>query len=131
MDDKKTRGENLRNYIKNKALSQKEAAEKIGISTPHLSNLLSGKDSMGYIVVKKICAAFPELSPTYLLNGEGPLVGGGNIQHLQHVTNSGSIVNVGGDEALRAQVADLQARLEKSEEEKARLLGIIETMTGR
>lgn len=51
-----------------------------------------------------------------------------------HNTNTGDgagAIHLGGDEVLRQQVADLTARLERAEEEKARLLGIIETITGR
>lgn len=73
MDDRKTIGANFKRHLKSKAMSQREAASLIGISAPHLANLLNGVENMGYIVAKKICTAFPEISPEYLLTGEGVL----------------------------------------------------------
>lgn len=129
MDDKKTRGEALRRYIKSRGLTQREAAAKIGISAPHLANLLNGRDSMGHLVVQKIITAFPELNPTYLLTGEGALNCTSNIQHLERVSNSGNIVNGVADAALVAEVQALREQLERERAEKTRLLGIIETIT--
>lgn len=127
------RGEALRRYIKSLGLTQKEAAEKIGISAPHMANLLNGRDGMGQKKVGRICAAFPELSATYLLTGRGELLPGTHIQHLDHVNNSGSIVNgtsaLSSDAALKAEVYQLREELTREREEKARLLGIIETIT--
>lgn len=133
MDTIQERGEALRRYIKSKGLTQKEAAQMVGISAPHMANLLNGRDGMGQKKVGKIVAAFPELSESYLLTGKGTLTGG-NVQHLEHVTNSGQIVNgsiMDTDVALRAEVKQLREQLDREREEKARLLGIIETMTNR
>ena len=129
------RGEALRRYIKSRGMTQKEAAEKIGISAPHMANLLNGRDGMGQKKVGKIVSAFPELSEAYLLTGEGSLIDRGPVQHLDHVRNSGNIVNGGsviqGDAALAAENAQLREQLAKANEEKDRLLGIIETLTNK
>lgn len=133
MDDIATRGENLRRYFKSKGLTQKDAAEWIGISAPHMANLLNGRDGMGQKKVGKIVAAFPEISEAYLLTGKGQLVPGGISINQHH--NSGPVSVSGnaiqGDAALAAEVQSLREQLERERQEKARLLGIIETMTGK
>lgn len=123
MDDIATRGENLRRYFKQLGLTQKEAAGRIGISAPHIANLLNGRDGMGQKKVSRICAAFPEISETYLLTGIGVLVPGD--------ANAKRTYGTPGDEALLAEISNLREQLERERGEKARLLGIIETMTGR
>lgn len=126
MDTIQERGEALRRYIKSRGMTQKEAAEIVGISAPHMANILNGRDGMGQKKVRKIVAAFPELSEAYLLTGQGELTPGIHIQQ-HHNNNAGDVaVHIGGDASLRQQVADLQAQLDREREEKARLLGIIE-----
>lgn len=138
MDDSKTRGEILRRYFKTLGISQREAAGRIGISAPHLSNILSGADNLGYIVVKKIVTAFPEIDPGYLLSGEGvlcPPPGSVRVHLGQRVSGTGNIVNgagtqtITGDAALAMENAQLRDQLEQAKAEKDRLLGIIETLT--
>ena len=129
MDTIQERGEALRRYIKSRGMTQKEAAEKIGITAPHMANILNGRDGMGQKKVAKIVAAFPEISEAYLLTGHGELTPGIHIQQ-HHNNNTGDVaVHIGGDAALRQQLEDLQAQLEREREEKARLLGIVETLT--
>lgn len=140
MDDRQTIGENIRHYIKGQGLNQREAADRIGISPPHLANLLNGREAIGYSSAKKISEAFPEIDPGYLLTGEGvlcPPPGTVRIQRAQRVTGNGNIVNgagtqmITGDQALVIENAQLRDQLEKCREEKDRLLGIIETLTKR
>lgn len=125
----------LREYLLSKERTQKELAEKIGISTAHLSNYLRGTERISRKVADRIVELWPEIREAFILTGDGALLrGGGNVQHLERVTNSGSIVNgpvFSEDAALRAEVAQLREQLERERAEKARLLGIIETMTGR
>lgn len=123
MDSIATRGENLRRYFKSIGITQKEAAARIGISTPHMSNLLNGRDGMGQKKVSKVVAAFPEISEAYLLTGIGVLVPGD--------AESRRDVMAVGESSLVEEIADLRRELERERGEKARLLGIIETMTGR
>ena len=133
MDDRKTIGANFKRHIKAKAISQREAADRIGISAPHLANLLNGVENMGYIVVKKIIAAFPEVSAEYLLTGEGVLVpppGTVRISQSQKVSGNGTgIQSIAADQALALENAQLREQLEQCRAEKERLLGIIETIT--
>lgn len=133
MDDRKTIGANFKRHLKSKAMSQREAASLIGISAPHLANLLNGVENMGYIVAKKICAAFPEISPEYLLTGEGvlcPPPGAVRITQAQRVSGNGTgIQSINGDQALALENAQLREQLAKAQAEKDRLLGIIDNLT--
>ena len=60
-----------------------------------------------------------------------------NLEHrggkgLETNTGDGAgAIHLGSDATLRQQVEDLQHELERERQEKARLLGIIETMTGK
>lgn len=133
MDDRQTIGENIRHYIKSKGLNQREAADRIGISPPHLANLLNGREPIGYSSAKKISEAFPEIDPGYLLTGEGvlcPPPGTVRISQSQRVTGNGTgIQSIGADQALAMENAQLREQLKQCREEKDRLLGIIETIT--
>lgn len=133
MDDRQKRGETLRRYIKSLGMTQREAAKRIGISPPHLANILNAKDSMGQKVVEKICNAFPEISAAYLLTGEGvlcPPPGAVRIHQSQRVTGNGTgIQSIGADQALAMENAQLREQLQQAQAEKERLLGIIETIT--
>lgn len=128
---KETIAEELRKYFKLLGLRQKEVAEKVGISKPHASNLISGRDGFGYISAHKFADAFPDLNVGYLVNGEGTLIKGGTHQ-IGSISNSSHIVNgsVSGDKlALEEENRRLKEELAKAAEEKDRLLGIIETLS--
>ena len=120
MDEREIRGEELRKYIKSKGLTQREAAEKIGVSAPHLANLLKGRDSIGHQVARRICEAFPEINAVYLLTGQGSLTG------TQPAAPSPS---VSGGGSLLAEVENLREELRRERAEKSRLLDIIEGIT--
>jgi len=133
--NKETIAAELKAYIKERSRTQKDVAERAGISTPHLSNLLNGQEAISYSAARKICDIFPELNIDYLMKGEGSLTGRTSVQHLNHVRNTGNIVNGGsviqGDAALAAENAQLREQLAQANAEKDRLLGIIETLTNR
>lgn len=132
MDDRQTIGENFRRYIKSRGLNQREAADRIGISPPHLANLLNGKEKIGYIVAHKMAEAFPEMDVGYLMTGEGVLVpppGTVRISQSQRVSGGTGIQTIGADQALAMENAQLRDQLEQCRAEKDRLLGIIETLT--
>lgn len=135
MDDRKTIGENFRRHIKSRGLNQREAADRIGISPPHLANLLNGKEKIGYIVAQKMAEAFPEVDPGYLMTGEGvlcPPPGTVRIHQSQRVSGNGTgIQAIGADQALAMENAQLREQLEQCRTEKERLLGIIESLTNK
>jgi transcriptional regulator with XRE-family HTH domain len=128
-------GAELREYLLlNKVHTQRELAAKLGISATHLSNYLRGSERISRKVADRIVELWPEIREAFILTGDGPLLRGGVNINQTHNTNTGDgagAIHLGSDDALRQQVAELTARLERAEEEKARLLGIIETITGR
>ena len=122
----------LREYLLTKVRTQTELAEKIGCSKSHISNYLRGAERISRKVADRIVELWPEIREAFILTGDGPLLHGGHVHTIHSVTNSTNIVNgdgIAGDAALRQQLEDLQAQLEREREEKARLLGIVETLT--
>lgn len=120
--------EELRTYLLTKVRTQRELADKIGVSQTHLSNYLRGSERISRKVADRIVELWPEIREAFILTGDGELLYG-HVQHLENVKNSGSIVNVAADSNLRAEVVELRAALERERTEKERLLGIIETLT--
>lgn len=123
----------LREYLLTKERTQRELAEKIGISGTHLSNYLRGSERISRKVADRIVELWPEIREAFILTGDGPLLHGTMSINQHH--NSGPVSVTGnaiqGDAALAAENARLREQLEREREEKARLLGIIETMTSR
>lgn len=122
--------EDLKKYLLTKYRTQREMANRIGVSYGHISNYLGGKERISHNVADRIHELHPEVSVAYLLTGEGSLLSPGNIQHLERVNNSGNIVN-GGSAALAVENAQLREQLAQVRAEKDRLLGIIETLTSK
>ena len=125
-------GDELRAYLLTKMRTQKDIADKIGCSPQHLSNYFRGAERISRKVADRIVELWPEIREAFILTGDGPLLHGGHVHTIHSVTNSTNIVNgdgIAGDAALRQQLEDLQAQLEREREEKARLLGIVETLT--
>lgn len=126
--------EALRAYFDKYGIPRKDVCEKTGCASGTMSNILNGR----FGISKKMAHALAKVygfDVTFLLSGEGELFAPAGIRIApHHNTNTGDgagAINVNADAALRQQVADLQRELERERAEKARLLGIIETMTGK
>lgn len=127
-------GAELREYLLTKVATQRELAARLGISATHLSNYLRGTERISRKVADRIVELWPEVREAFILTGDGPMLHGNVSINQTHNTNTGDgagAIHIVADEALRQQVADLQRELERERQEKARLLGIIETMTGK
>ena len=72
-------------FIKEKRLSQKRFEEAACLSNGYINNL---KASPSSAILQKIFYAFPELSQSWLLTGEGPM-----LAPTHDVSPSSSIVN--------------------------------------
>lgn len=119
---KETIAAELQNYFKTLGLRQREVAESVGISKSHASNLLSGRDKFGFITAHKFADVFPDLNIGFLVSGEGSLLNTGapRIEHMKVSSESPS---------AKEEIAELREQLRKVQEEKDRLLSIIETLS--
>ncbi len=111
----------IRAYIERNGLTQRDVAEKMGISTSACNNMLAGRDPIGKRRAQKLHELFGFSIP-FLIMGEGPTFGDGNSPHTVHVEanhNSGTNhqnVTVSSPDAnvaaLTAQVDALKAENE-------------------
>lgn len=127
-------GAELREYLLTKVATQRELAARLGISATHLSNYLRGTERISRKVADRIVELWPEVREAFILTGDGPLLRGGVHIEQKHNTNNGDgagAIHIGSDEVLRAENDQLRQQLERERAEKERLLGIIETMTGK
>ena len=100
-------------------------AERLGMSKQTASGLCNGTKSVGKQTIEKILAAFPQVSRSWLVVGEGNMLKGDNSNQTNvgdHNSNSGNITNV--DERL----LDM---LEKNQIERLELLSIIKNLTSK
>ncbi|MCR5071174.1 MAG: helix-turn-helix domain-containing protein [Bacteroidales bacterium] len=121
----------LKAYINSHTHTQKEAADRCGISAPHFANLLNGKETIGYSAARKICTAFPGLDYNYLLTGLGSLeLPAGTKQivsgYIPDESNEGALSVFS---SLQAENEALRKDLARKSQENDRLLGIIEKLT--
>ena len=124
----------IRDYFEKNGIPQKDICEATKASKTTISNMLAGR----YGISKKMAHALAKLygfDVVFLLSGEGDLFPPHGIRIAQHHnTNNGEgagAIHLSEDAALRAEVARLRDQLERERAEKARLLGIIETITGK
>jgi len=52
-------------------LTSSRFADKIGVQRPALSHVLNGRNKVSLEMVTKILTAYPEISPDWLIQGEG------------------------------------------------------------
>lgn len=103
----------LRDYLLTKERTQRDLAEKIGISTAHLSNYLRGAERISRNVAERIVEIWPEIRIAFLLSGDGDLL-------------APRVAAARPDE-----LASLREQLAQKTAENARLLGIIEKLTDK
>lgn len=68
-------GEAIRQYLREKNLTQADAAEKLGVNKAYVNMLINGTTSLGRGIAKKLHDAFG-FSETFLLTGSGSLIEG-------------------------------------------------------
>lgn len=122
----------VREYLRQRGISQRDAAAMIGCAFPTLNNMLTGKRPFN----ERWATAMQDVwgfRRAFLILGEEPPFGSGN--HYGGIV-SGTVngdnhqeVTITRSSAMEAENAQLREQLEQAKEEKARLLGIIETLT--
>lgn len=124
----------LRQYFQAEGITNRELAEKLDKHEGTISNILSGR----YGISKDTASRLVELygfDVRFLMKGEGSLFPPAGIRISQtHNTNNGTgagAIHVDASSALAAENAQLREQLAQANAEKARLLGIIETLTNK
>ncbi len=124
----------LRQYFQAEGITNRELAEKLGKHEGTISNILSGR----YGISKDTASHLVELygfDIRFLMKGEGALFPPAGIRISQtHNTNNGNgagAIHVDASTALASENAQLREQLAQANAEKARLLGIIETLTNK
>ena len=108
----------LRDYLLTKERTQRDLADKIGVSTAHLSNYLRGAERISRKVADRIVELWPEIRLAFILSGDGSL-----LEHAPAPAPKGDA------DALKAENLQLRAELARKSQENDRLLGIIEKLT--
>ena len=108
----------LRDYLLTKERTQRDLADKIGVSTAHLSNYLRGAERISRKVADRIVELWPEIRLAFILSGDGSLL-----------ENAPAPAPKGDADALKAENLQLRAELARKSQENDRLLGIIEKLT--
>lgn len=76
-------------FIETNGLTSSQFADMCGIARPTISQILSGRNQkISDILITKIHQAFPELSISWLMFGEGPVKVGGSDVRLGSVVDS-------------------------------------------
>lgn len=71
---------NLQELIDELGMSSAEFADRIGVSRAIVSHIQSGRNKPSLSVVQKIASEFPEVSLSWLINGQGPIVKNNDTQ---------------------------------------------------
>lgn len=60
--------------LETQGMTATEFADKVGIQRSGLSHIMSGRNKASLDFVRKVLAAFPEISPDWLIQGKGSLL---------------------------------------------------------
>ncbi|BAV95177.1 helix-turn-helix domain-containing protein [Ichthyobacterium seriolicida] len=63
--------ERVKQIIKISNLSPSDFAKKIAVKTPSIHHLLNNRNKPSIDLLNKICDAYPEIDPIWILRGEG------------------------------------------------------------
>lgn len=103
--------------------SNNKLADRLGLSPQTVSNLTAGLRGIGRGTAEKILAAFPELSRSWLLADDGPMLVSGNVGD----NCSGNVATTGG--TVTTIDKDVMQMLKDNQRERLELLAIIRNLT--
>lgn len=122
-------GERIKTALASKKMSVNKLSREIGMGQTTLNDQLRGRTSLTSDTVELIMPYLDGISAEWLLRGEGDMEKGFFKQLVKEIGCCGDITQVAGSDVN--EVIFLRDRIKKLEEEKERLLGIIEQLTKR
>jgi len=142
-DERQLIGEAIRQFLKEKNLTQADAAEKLGVNKAYVNMLINGTTSLGRGAAKKLHDAFG-FSEAFLLTGDGQLFENrGTYEQTMNIIdksknaigenaavdsfNSTAPTNQGADvtNRLLELIASQQKQIERLQDENFRLLELL------
>lgn len=122
-------GEKLKEFFKKKGLTQMKIAEITGTNQSYIAALLNGSKQFGKKQARKWSELF-ELSPNWLLTGEGDMFNPSIVQNNQNGNNiHGHSVKIEGKndiEKFLDALKECHELLRKKDEQIDRLLTLLE-----
>lgn len=114
---------NLREYFNSQGITQREVAEKLGVSPAYINKLFRGEKAFGKKTAQQFQTLFG-LSAPWLLTGEGEM-----LKHAQTITGDGNVQVTGKtlDAALR-EVENAHNIISKMQQQMDTLLAVIENV---
>lgn len=104
--------------------SNNTLASRLQLSPSVVSSICAGRKGIGRRTAERILAAFPEVSSSWLLSGEGPmLLASGNVGD----NNSGNVATTGGTVITADE--RLVSLLEQAAAQNTALITIISNLT--
>lgn len=113
-------------FIKEKGLSQKRFEETVHISNGYVNNL---KASPSSTIIQKILYAFPELSQSWLLTGEGPMLVSSSEPPASSVVNGSHGSQAVGNGARAVNGEGVKECLEIMRRQQESISKLVETVT--
>lgn len=113
-------------FIKEKGLSQKRFEETVHISNGYVNNL---KASPSSTIIQKILYAFPELSQSWLLTGEGPMLVPSSEPPAESVVNGPHSSQAVGNGARAVNGEGVKECLEIVRQQQESIAKLVETVT--
>lgn len=112
----------LKNFFKERGITQEQIAERLGVKQPYVHALLTGNRAFGKKSAKKFEEAYG-LSEAWLLTGKGEMIISPVVQNNQNGNNiHGATVNYHGENSTEKLIT----LLEKRDEQIDRLLSLLE-----
>ncbi len=116
--------ERLIAYLSKKRITKSSFAREVGVSNAFISSI---RKSISPEVLQKIKEAFPDLNIEWLMTGEGNMILAESIE--------GNQIAVAGRDAINNNnhpqtIEELVSIIKKDQEQRDRLIAIIEKLTG-
>ena len=113
-------------FIKKKGLSQKRFEETAHISNGYVNNLKASPSSK---VLQKIFCAFPDLSQSWLLTGEGPMLTSSQDDVITNGSHSSQAVGAGATAVNGEGVKECLEIIRQQQESISKLVETVNSLT--